>query len=340
MSLPRNGSRCRIRVATTGLVALVVSLGCDRSSRASVAVGAPGLVPPAPLRATLVASHGAPLPRGFRSRSLALHCSERPFSRERLAAESEAPFAKVRIVLWGLGVVSTLTGFLFILPRLIGSTFGAPNAAPVESVLSDVAINFVGAVLFAFLLQTELATDAQREQQKEEGALISRLPVRLRDSDAEGSTVRAKLSEVRASRKQRARRPVLCVGDVDFCCGCLKTAAEAAETIDNADLLVVPVTLKAEDRDAAALAEASSGLSFVALPEAASPDWERFCRLEEGLAEAAKQDISGGCVVIVKKKAELALVSSERRTGLESLGKWVLAQELVLTPGMSEARGG
>lgn len=225
----------------------------------------------------------------------------KPFSADKLRAESEDPFAKVRIVLFGFGAVSALVGFVLTLPRLAGSMLGAPNAAPVATVAQDIALNVGGSALCAFLASQELRTEGARERQREEGALIARLTVSLHGA---GGPTLVRLSDLREFRGGRARRPVLCIGGLEFCLACVESSAKVIEAIDKADLLLVPVLSTDEDR--MRLIDAASGLDHVALPPAGSSDWATMCSVQTEKVRSQGMDETRGQVVVIKKNGRVA----------------------------------
>jgi len=210
---------CRARSAAAAIALLAFAQCWGRDSLPCLSNSCPAL-----------AWAGVHLPRGCvggaRVGKSALHASaaDEPeyeydpaprFDTDKLRAESEAPFAKVRVLFWGFGALSTAIGFLLILPRVLGSAFGAPNAAPLEKVLTDLGINGAGLVLFAFLLTQELDTEAKREWATKEGALLARLPVLLRQAaskEEKEELSMLELSDLRASRAARPLRPVICIG--------------------------------------------------------------------------------------------------------------------------------
>jgi len=163
------------------------------------------------------------------------------FSKQRLAAETDDYFGKPRLLLFGFIVASAGIGLLTEIPRLIGTVFKAPNALPLEKVLQDGGINLAGVLIGAVLFKNQLDQEASGVRVKEAGALIAKLPVRLPIAKKEGDdaypTVEIKLGDVRAERKRRARRPIICIGGPEFCQQCVETSAGIAKAMDRADIL-------------------------------------------------------------------------------------------------------
>lgn len=232
------------------------------------------------------------------------------FSLEKLRAETEDPFGKVRIAFFGFGSASALAGFIFILPRLIGSLFGAPNAAPLPSVLQDLGINAAAVTFLGGLTYAEFENEQRRVQQKEEGALIARAKVVLQDK-SECDKGSFKLSDFRAGRGQRSRRPVLCLGDADYCMKCVESTKPVAEALDRGDFLVVPVVASADGLSRSGeLEEVAKGLTHVAMPgagpsKADKKDWQDFVRMQQDQARSQGFDENGGLVVIVQKNGRV-----------------------------------
>lgn len=226
------------------------------------------------------------------------------FRSDRLRAETEDPFTKIRIALFGAGAVSALLALVFSLSRLAASTAGAPKAKPVMEVAQDVLLNGGASVLCGFLAFNDFRTDRAREEMKQEGVLIARGRVWLQDAAGPGKDALVRLSELRASRGKSARRPVLCIGDLRFCLACVESSSKIAEDVHRADLLLVPVLNSGEDR--APLVEAASRLRHVALPPAKSSNWDELCNMQAEKVRNQGLDGSSGQVVIIKKNGRVA----------------------------------
>eukprot|EP00440_Ansanella_granifera_P073237 gb/GFBE01079471.1/.p1 GENE.gb/GFBE01079471.1/~~gb/GFBE01079471.1/.p1 ORF type:complete len:317 (+),score=61.31 gb/GFBE01079471.1/:1-951(+) len=224
----------------------------------------------------------------------------KPFSNDKLRAETEEPFAKAKIALFGFGAALSGVGFLFIVPRLIGSLAGAPRAAPVGSVATDLAINLVATLSLAYLTYQEINTETVRVQAKEEGSLIARLPLQL-----EGGTF--KISDFRALRQQRARRPVLCIGSRDFCMECIESSLPVSEAMDRSDFLLVPVLSgSSSEAERASILEAANKHKCVALPgKDREGSWEQLCQLQEEQVRQQGMDEGQGQVMIIKKNGRV-----------------------------------
>lgn len=224
---------------------------------------------------------------------------ERKFSNERLRAETEDPFAKVKVALFGFFTAGAGIGLLFILPRLLATLLGAPRASPLEKVAGDLAINFGATLFLGFLTYQEWNKDSVRQQAKEEGALIARLPVR---ASFEGKDVDVKLSDLRSGRQLPPWRPVICLGDQGFCLDCINTSKKVAEAMVRCDFLLIPVLNTADDKSV--LAEAASGLSFVALPQE-SEDWELLQEIQLAQVRSQGLDEATGQAIVVKKNGRV-----------------------------------
>jgi len=251
--------------------------------------------------------------RDGREPAVARKSEEEPrFSVEKLRAETEDPFTKVRIFLFGFLAVSALTGAIFIVPRLIGSAFGAPNAAPLASVLGDLATNLTAVAACGAVAYFDLQKEQARERAALEGALVARVRV-LPQGDDERDQGTLKLSDLRAGRSENSRRPVLCLGDADYCLSCLSSSRSLAEAMESSDFLVVPVVTgeyglgKSQELD-----EAARGVPYVALPtpgldKKEQQDWADFIEMQQILAKEQGLDDSKGLVIIVKKNGRIGL---------------------------------
>lgn len=224
---------------------------------------------------------------------------ERKFSNERLRAETEDPFAKVKVALFGFLGAGAGIGLLFILPRLIGTLFGAPRASPLEKVLSDLGINFVAMIFFGFLTYQEWNSETVRSQAKEEGALIARLPIQV---SLKGKDVDVKLSDLRSGRQLLPRRPVICIGNEQFCLDCIDASQQVGEAMARCDFLLIPVLSTSNGRTA--VADAAKGLSFVALPQE-SADWELLQEIQLAQVRSQGLDEATGQAIIVKKNGRV-----------------------------------
>eukprot|EP00434_Breviolum_minutum_P014113 symbB.v1.2.012444.t1/scaffold860.1/size157271/13 len=183
-------------------------------------------------------------------------------------------------------------GLLFILPRLIGTLFGAPRASPLEKVLSDLGINFVAMIFFGFLTYQEWNSET-------EGALIARLPVQV---SLNGKDVDVKLSDLRSGRQLLPRRPVICIGNEQFCLDCIDASQEVGEAMARCDFLLIPVLSTSNGRTS--VADAAKGLSFVALPQE-SADWELLQEIQLAQVRSQGLDEATGQAIIVKKNGRV-----------------------------------
>lgn len=231
------------------------------------------------------------------------------FSKDKLRAETDDPFAKVRVYFYFFGVLSGSVGLLFIIPRLIGSVFGAPKAAPLAALLPDLGINGGAALFFAFLLYSETQQANKMERAKQEGALIGRLPVQIQGGDGKAANG-VVLSDLRQSRMMRARRPILCIGDLEYCRRCIDSSLPQAEALDSSDFLLVPIlvdgdgTALVEPEDLQELSLTSKGSGHIAMPKA-DDSWDEFCEMQREQAQSQGMDVNSGLVVIVKKNGRV-----------------------------------
>ncbi|CAE7605244.1 eef1aknmt [Symbiodinium natans] len=196
-------------------------------------------------------------------------------------------------------------GLLFILPRLLATLFGAPRASPLPSVLQDVAVNFGAMVFCGFLTYQEWNQDSVRSQAKEEGALIARLPIQV-PMDGEAKVVEARLSDLRVGRQMKSRRPVLCLGNLQFCRDCISAAMEVQEAMTRCDFLLVPVLYNSSAEDASSLAEAAKDLRFVALPgKDPDGDWAQLSEIQLAQVRSQGLDEAIGQAIIIKKNGRV-----------------------------------
>lgn len=229
--------------------------------------------------------------------------AEQKFSNDKLRAETEDPFAKVKVALFGFLTGGAGIGLLFILPRLIASLLGAPRAAPLPSVLQDVAVNFGAMVFCGFLTYQEWNQDSVRSQAKEEGALIARLPVQV---PTDGEVVDVQLSDLRVGRRMKSRRPVLCLGNLKFCQDCIDASMAVQEAMIRTDFLLVPVLCNPSEDDAPALAAAVKDLSFVALPgKDPKGDWALLSEIQLAQVRSQGLDEDVGQAIIIKKNGRV-----------------------------------
>ncbi|CAE7718876.1 unnamed protein product [Symbiodinium sp. CCMP2456] len=194
-------------------------------------------------------------------------------------------------------------GLLFILPRLIASLLGAPRAAPLPSVLQDVAVNFGAMVFCGFLTYQEWNQDSVRSQAKEEGALIARLPVQV---PIDGEVVDVQLSDLRVGRRMKSRRPVLCLGNLKFCQDCIDASMAVQEAMIRTDFLLVPMLCNPSEDDVPALAAAVKDLSFVALPgKDPKGDWALLSEIQLAQVRSQGLDEDVGQAIIIKKNGRV-----------------------------------
>lgn len=224
---------------------------------------------------------------------------ERKFSNERLRAETEDPFAKVKVALFGFLTAGAGVGLLFILPRLLGTLLGAPRASPLEKVLTDLGINFTAMIFLGFLTYQEWNGESVRSQAKEEGALIARLPVQV---NLNGKDVDVKLSDLRNGRQLLPRRPVICIGNEQFCLDCIDASQKVGEAMARCDFLLIPVLSTTNGRTA--ISEAAKGKSFVALPKD-SEDWQLLQEIQLAQVKSQGLDEATGQAIIVKKNGRV-----------------------------------
>lgn len=237
--------------------------------------------------------------------------SEPRFPTDRLRAEVEDPFGKVRILIYGFLCASASLSLLVSLPKLLGTALDAPGAAPLDTVSQNLAVNAGGVVLFGFLASYELDMESKREQQKQEGSLLAQLKVRLLREDLSADAAAVRLRDFRSSASSagdRALRPVICLGGLDFCRQCVETSLPFGKAIDGADLLLVPAPLGKEGTLNGAvqeLRELTLGLAHVALPDFNSGGWSELGTLEVEQVKRQGMDESQGLVLIIKKNGRI-----------------------------------
>eukprot|EP00435_Cladocopium_sp_Y103_P027781 s2356_g6.t2 len=190
-------------------------------------------------------------------------------------------------------------GLLFILPRLLGTLLGAPRASPLEKVLTDLGINFGAMIFLGFLTYQEWNGESVRSQAKEEGALIARLPVQV---NLNGKDVDVKLSDLRNGRQLLPRRPVICIGNEQFCLDCIDASQKVSEAMARCDFLLIPVLSTTNGRTA--VSEAAQGKSFVALPKD-SEDWQLLQEIQLAQVRSQGLDEATGQAIIVKKNGRV-----------------------------------
>jgi len=175
----------------------------------------------------------------------------------------------------------------------------------------DLAINVAGVLTCGTITYLDLDRDKKREQAAEEGALVARVKV-LPQGDEERAQKPLKLSDLRAGRSNNARRPVLCVGDEDYCLRCLGTSSSMSQAMEQSDFLVVPV-LAGEFGlgQSKELEEAARGIPYVALPNPGlkkeKDDWADLIELQMNQARDQGLDEKDGLVIIVKKNGRIGL---------------------------------
>jgi hypothetical protein len=219
---------------------------------------------------------------------------------------------KPRIFLFGGLAVSGLIGFIFIVPRLLGSALGAPKAAPIMDVVQDLGVNAVAVVVCGGIAAYDADQEQKREQQKEEGALVARVRV-LPQGEVEASEGTIKLSACRSSKSSSPQRPVLCFGDLDYCMKCLDATREISQAMKRSDFLFVPILTGDNGLERSEeLEEAVRGVPYVAIPKpgmdgAAVRDWRDLIELQRKQATEQGADYSQGLVIIVKKNGRIGL---------------------------------
>lgn len=87
----------------------------------------------------------------------------------KVRAEVEAPFRAFRLVIFGFLAASAGLATLFVVPQLIGALGGAPNAKPLEAVLTDLGIDLGALSLLLFLVKRDVdAREARYSDGREE----------------------------------------------------------------------------------------------------------------------------------------------------------------------------
>lgn len=270
-----------------------------------LAVGTFWCLPNGSLDSEAFVSTGKPAWVQNRQAHVARWAEEPRFSNDKLRAETEDPSGKVRLVLFGFLTALALFGFVVTLPKLAAAVSGVRGAQSQEEATTNLGIDLVASGVFGFLTLQELDWDSKREQAREEGALISRLRVKMSGA-AEGEENYVPLSSLRASRGGRALRPILCIGDASFCKDCVSSAIYMGEAVDKSDFLIVPVLCSgSSDDDRSWLEAAAKDLNYVALPFEGSEDWDLMRRLQTAQVKRQGLDQAAGQVIIIKKNGRV-----------------------------------
>lgn len=233
-----------------------------------------------------------------------------PFDVARLRAETQDAFGLPRTILLGFCTASASLGFLFVIPKLIGTLAGAPKAAPLSESFQDLAINGAVALAAGFLLKLNVDQETRLVEISREGSLIGSLTVLL--SDAAGKLSATRLAELRNRRSTAAWRPVLCIGDLEYCKECIRTSNLIGEELLRSEYLLVPVINgQPSAEEIEILSRAAQGNLHVATPSFTS-DWLKLVTMQSATVkkEGLREDL--GQVMIIKKNGKVAM----RFTGL------------------------
>eukprot|EP00187_Rhodella_violacea_P019163 CAMPEP_0184723246 /NCGR_PEP_ID=MMETSP0314-20130426/24610_1 /TAXON_ID=38298 /ORGANISM="Rhodella maculata, Strain CCMP 736" /LENGTH=104 /DNA_ID=CAMNT_0027188015 /DNA_START=57 /DNA_END=367 /DNA_ORIENTATION=+ len=90
--------------------------------------------------------------------------------RTRLREETEAPFRKVRLFIFGASAVSASLGAFISFSRLLAGLSHVPTAAPLSESLGNLAVNAGVIALAAFLISRDLQAGERRLLRMSRGA--------------------------------------------------------------------------------------------------------------------------------------------------------------------------
>ncbi|CAM9161184.1 unnamed protein product [Phaeothamnion confervicola] len=243
------------------------------------------------------------------------------FSKDKLVAETQAPFRKVRLFLYGGFAFSAFIGGLTALSQLAAAVADRPDSLPLKDCLINVGVDFSVLAVCAFAIKFEGDTQKEleemmakrREAKRREAcnkiddatnaARIGRLrelTVRL-NVDGDGAQREAAVGTLMASAQQDI---VIVAGGPDMVRDALLGAMLVKDQVfSGRNLLIVPVTTAGSDKGFAAK-PAAFRQGFVAEPAGADEDGWRSLIAEEledarrqGNEAAAKQ----GIVLVVRR---------------------------------------
>lgn len=156
-----------------------------------------------------------------------------------LREETEAPFRKIRLFIYfslfsAAGIGSLVSG-----TKLLAIVSGA-REGDIQSLLSDIGINFGGIIGLSILWRNEIKSQNSRLDRIQRGGSLAALKVKIKD--AVGPSV-VKLSDFRRNRGLE-KRVVIVIAPKAQLQSSLQSSMKEAKNIQKNDLLVVPVAIE------------------------------------------------------------------------------------------------
>lgn len=161
------------------------------------------------------------------------------FTRKQLLrAETEAPFAKVRLFVYVGLIVSAGLGFLTTLPALIAVSSGY-RSGDLKELSLNLGINAGGILAIGFLIQRDLAADKGRLERIQKGGSLAALNVKIASSDG---PIVLKLADLRRDRGIE-KRVVIVAAPKELIQTSIRSSILMSSSLFSNDLLVIPLVV-------------------------------------------------------------------------------------------------
>eukprot|EP00168_Porphyra_purpurea_P007380 TRINITY_DN1926_c0_g1_i1.p2 TRINITY_DN1926_c0_g1~~TRINITY_DN1926_c0_g1_i1.p2 ORF type:complete len:299 (+),score=102.67 TRINITY_DN1926_c0_g1_i1:511-1407(+) len=218
----------------------------------------------------------------------------------RLREETEAPFRKARMFVFGASAASAGVGSLVAASRVVAAAVGVRGVQPLDETLPNLAINAGVLLTCAFLLRQEVRTGERRMSRLARGASLARLKVTVPPKE-----VITKLGGLRSKR-----RLVILAGREPILTAAVASAEQFKEALYDRRILVVPLLLPPAAGAAEAEVTFPTG-NWIASPVLASEWLEWFA--EEKVAAKVNEERAADEVLVI-------IVKFNGRVGSRSMG--------------------
>lgn len=229
--------------------------------------------------------------------------SQRYSLRTRLREETEAPFRKARMFVYGGSAISAGVGGFISSLRIIASLTGVRGVQPLSETLPNVGVDVLVIIICVLLLRFETAAGDRRLRRMSRGATVAAL--RTRDCVTEATNL--------LKDRRGKKRVVVIAGEARGVRAAVTGAEEVRERLDELEVEVIPFVMNGEDgRDGTEDEEVLARRGWRTLP-VGREDWRRWFESERDAVKKGKISGDGSQVLVV-------IVRLDGKVGARSVG--------------------
>mmetsp|Transcript_39226 Transcript_39226/g.50698 ORF Transcript_39226/g.50698 Transcript_39226/m.50698 type:complete len:329 (+) Transcript_39226:125-1111(+) len=225
----------------------------------------------------------------------------------RLREETEYPFRKIRMFLFGSSIASATVGLFISSTRLLAKATGIQGPQETTELLQNIGIDLGVIVICAVLLRNDFIAQAKILERLAQGARIAGLRVRAQFGEGQKAF---SLADFRRDRGQDKRLAIF-VGSTELVQESLASSNPLSERLIKNDLLAIPVAVSFDDNNKVRVTGAEStleealGQKHVALPTSINL-WQEWVESEVEVAQSQGIDVAKkGLTFIIKKNGRV-----------------------------------